>query len=244
VVGARIYVPVDQLADKARRAACGIGADVTFRTKPQLAIDICRDMVADHTMPPWCAGDEVYGRSSQLRNFLQDNGVGYVMRVGCAFHVTVAPGVSARADDLAARCVGPEAWQVRSVAGSKGERRYDWAWIATTSPRHYLLIRRHLTTGELAFHYCYVPEDRPATLMTLVRVACLRRPVEEDFEFGKDHFAPTTPRSGSTQRCRGIWCSPSPLWQSARSPLPKQKPAHPPRSCPPHPTTSHPMIPG
>ena len=51
-----------------------------------------------------------------------------------------------------------------------------------------MLIRRHLSTGELAFHYCWVPEGRPVTVMTLVRVACLRWPVEEGFEFGKDHF--------------------------------------------------------
>jgi hypothetical protein len=74
------------------------------------------------------------------------------------------------------------------VAGSKGERRYAWAWIATTRPRHYLLVRKHLLTGELAYHYCYVPEDRLVTVMTLVRVACLRWPVEEGFEFGKDYF--------------------------------------------------------
>jgi len=69
----------------------------------------------------------------------------------------------------------------------QGERAYAWAWLATTSPQHYLLIRKHLTTGELAY-YCYVPQGRPVTLMTLVRVACLRWPVEEGFEFGKDHF--------------------------------------------------------
>jgi hypothetical protein len=50
------------------------------------------------------------------------------------------------------------------------------------------LIRKHLQTGELAYHYCYVPPERPVTLMTLVRVACLRWPVEENFEFSKDHF--------------------------------------------------------
>jgi SRSO17 transposase len=189
LVGARIYVPADQLADPARRAECGIGEEVTFRTKPQLALDICRDMLADATMPPWAAGDEVYGRSGQLRTFLQDNQIGYVMRVGCAFHVTVAPGSgSARADQTVTRYVGTDAWQVCSVTGSKGERAYAWAWIATTSPRHYLLIRKHLRTGELAYHYCFVPEGRPVTLMTLVRVACLRWPVEEGFEFGKDHF--------------------------------------------------------
>jgi hypothetical protein len=134
-----------------------VGAEVAFRTKPQLAIDILTDMVADHTMPPWAAGDEVYGRAGELRTFLQDNEIEYVLRVGCAFHVEVAPGVKARADDLVARFVGPDAWQVCSVTGSKGERRCGWAWIATTSPQHFLLIRRHLVTGELAFHYCYAP---------------------------------------------------------------------------------------
>jgi hypothetical protein len=79
-------------------------------------------------------------------------------------------------------------WQVCSVTGSKGERAYAWGWIATTHPRRFLLIRKHLRTGELAYHYCSVPTGRPVTVMTLVRVACLRWPVEEDFEFGKDHF--------------------------------------------------------
>ncbi|MFC0109348.1 hypothetical protein [Kibdelosporangium aridum] len=55
-------------------------------------------------------------------------------------------------------------------------------------PRHFLLIRKHLHTRELVFHYAYVPPGKPVTLMALVRGACLRWPVEEDFEFGKDHF--------------------------------------------------------
>jgi hypothetical protein len=92
------------------------------------------------------------------------------------------------------------------VAGSKGDRRYGWAWVTTTGPRHFLLIRKHLETGELAYHYCYVPAGRTATLMTLVRVACLRWPVEEGFEFGKDHSGSTTPRSVSTRPSRGTSC--------------------------------------
>jgi SRSO17 transposase len=66
LAGARIWVPAEQLGDEARRAELGIPRDVEFTTKPQLARDIVADMVADHTMPPWFAGDEVYGRSSEL----------------------------------------------------------------------------------------------------------------------------------------------------------------------------------
>lgn len=192
LVGARIYVPEEQLADTGGRAALGIPADVEFTTKPQLAADILADMIADGTIPPWIAGDEVYGRSGKLRIFLEDNGIGYVMRVGCAFSVEVTPGQRMRADAAVtahlARRKHRRRWQICSVTGAKGERAYAWAWLATTSPQHFLLIRKHLRTGALAYHYCYTPAGRPVTLMALVRVACLRWPVEEGFEFGKDHF--------------------------------------------------------
>jgi hypothetical protein len=62
------------------------------------------------------------------------------------------------------------------------------AWLGTASARHHLLIRRHLTTGELAFHYCYLPAGQPASSSRLARAAELRWPAEEDFEFGKDSF--------------------------------------------------------
>jgi SRSO17 transposase len=189
LVAARLYIPADQLDDPDRRAALGVDEKIVFRTKPQLARDICADMIADDTMPPWAAGDEVYGRSEELRTFLQDNQIGYVLRVGCAFRIQPRTDLSLRADAVVTRYLAsPAGWQICSVAGSKGERRYGWAWVATSSPRHFLLIRKHLISGELAYHYCYVPPGRPVTLMVLVRVACLRWPVEEGFEFGKDHF--------------------------------------------------------
>jgi hypothetical protein len=45
-------------------------------------------------------------------------------------------------------------------------------------PRHSLLVRRHLKTGELAFHYCFVPEGQLASKTRLIRAAGLRWPVE------------------------------------------------------------------
>jgi hypothetical protein len=72
--------------------------------------------------------------------------------------VTAAQAVRRLVKDKAALGV------VRSAGrGSKGDRWYAWAWIATASLRHHLLGRRHLKTGELAFHYCYVPEGQPLT---------------------------------------------------------------------------------
>ena len=77
-------------------------------------------------------------------------------------------------------------WEVRSAGkGSKGQRWYAWAWIDAASPRHHVLVRRHLRTGELAYRYCFVPGGQPAGMTRLVRAAGLRWPVEEDFEFAK-----------------------------------------------------------
>lgn len=192
LIGARIYIPVEHLDDQATRVAMGIPAEVVFRTKPQLAIDITTDAITEGIMPAWAAGDEVYGRSSELRKHLEDHQIGYVLRVGAAFHLTLPTGQTRRADALVTKELtgkqGRKRWQTQAVAGSKGDRIYSWAWVGTASPTHSLLIRRHLRTGDLAYHYCYTPPDRPATLRTLVRVACLRWPVEEGFEFGKDHF--------------------------------------------------------
>src|SRR5260370_34204502 len=82
-------------------------------------------------------------------------------------------------------------WEVRSAGhGSKGERWHAWALLATASALRRLLIRRHLRTGELAFHYCFVPEGQLLTKARLIRAAGLRWPaVAEDFAFSKDCFA-------------------------------------------------------
>ena len=126
----------------------------------------------------------------KLREFLEDRGQAYVLRVASTFRVTLAEGnVLTCADAVKKLLKGKRAWEVRSAGkGSKGERWYAWAWLATASPRHSLLVRRHLKTGELAFHYCYVPKGRPASKARLIRAAGLRWPVEESFELGKGCF--------------------------------------------------------
>jgi len=43
-------------------------------------------------------------------------------------------------------------------------------------------------TGELAFHYCYVPDGQLASKARLIRAVGLRWPVEETFELGKGCF--------------------------------------------------------
>ncbi|HEX7267692.1 MAG TPA: hypothetical protein VF256_09750, partial [Streptosporangiaceae bacterium] len=106
------------------------------------------------------------------------------------FHLTLTRGVKLTCKQAAAQLLaGDRRWEIRSAGkGSKGQRWYAWSWLATISPRHYLLIRRQLATGELAYCYCHVPEGQEVSASRLIRAAGLRWPVEEGFEFGKGCF--------------------------------------------------------
>jgi SRSO17 transposase len=168
----------------------GLPLDLEFRTKGQLAIDILADAFADGIRLDFVCGDEVYGSCTELREFLESCGQGYVLRVPSNFHFTLAAGVTLTCAQAAGQLLGdPRCWELRSAGtGSKGQRWYAWAWLAAASPRCHLLVRRHLQTGELAFCYCHVPDGQPMSLGLLVRAAGCRWPVEEVFEFGKDRF--------------------------------------------------------
>jgi hypothetical protein len=112
-----------------------------------------------------------------------------VLGVPCSFTIQLNSHHKARADK-ALGLVPAKGWTKASCGpGSKGDRLYARAWIATTSPRHHLLVRRNLNDPtDHAYFYCYVPEPHPITLGLLVTVAGMRRPVEEDFQVGKGQF--------------------------------------------------------
>jgi len=190
LIGARQWIPAEQVRDPVKSLATGLPPGLAFRTKGQLAIDLCAEAYADGLAFDFVCGDEVYGSSTELRQFLESRGQAYVLRVASNLILTLAGGAKITCAQAVKRLARDRRrWEVRSAGqGSKGERWYAWAWIAAASPRHHLLVRRHLRTGELAFHYCYVPEGQVLTKARLIRAAGLRWPAEEDFEFGKDTF--------------------------------------------------------
>ena len=52
----------------------------------------------------YVAGDEVYGRSANLRAAVEQAGYGYVLEVGCDFRVHRHPGDTIRVDHVVATC--------------------------------------------------------------------------------------------------------------------------------------------
>jgi SRSO17 transposase len=189
LIGARQWIPAAQIEDPVQSLLMGLPLDLRFRTKGQLAIDIAAEALADGICFDFFCGDEVYGNCTGLREFFEDRGQAYVLRVRSSFRLTLPGGKRLTCADAASMPAARQHPEVRSAGkGSKGGRWYAWSWLATVSARHCLLIRRHLKTGELAFHYCFVPGGQPLTITRLIRAAGLRWPVEEDFEFGKDCF--------------------------------------------------------
>lgn len=104
-------------------------------------------------------------------------------------------GERVAAEQLAAR-VPPERWlRISAGQGAKGCRWYDWTQLAlqpaSTHTGRWLLVRRSLDDGELAFYACAGPAGTP--LAALVRVAGVRWAVEDGFQAAKgqvglDHY--------------------------------------------------------
>jgi len=190
LAGARQWIPAEDITDPVKSLVTGLPLDLVFRTKGQLAVEILGEAYAGGLMFDFICGDEVYGSCTELREYLEGRGQAYVLRVASNSVLTLAGGTKMTCAEAVSKLLKrTKAWEVRSAGqGSKGERWYAWAWLATASPRHSLLIRRHLKTGELAFHYCFVPGGQLASKARLIRAAGLRWPAEESFELAKGCF--------------------------------------------------------
>ena len=71
LIGARQWIPREQIEDPVKSLLMGLPPDLGFRTKGQLAIDICTDAAADGIRPDFDCGDEVYGNCTAAARALR-----------------------------------------------------------------------------------------------------------------------------------------------------------------------------
>ncbi len=194
-----LYLPKSWTEDRKRCREAGIGDDVEFATKPDLAMTMLTRALDAGVPAAWVTADEAYGQVYRLRAMLEDRGMSYVLAVPCSQRVHPAPaaggGTDVRADTVADR-LAPQAWTTISTgAGAKGPRVYQWARAAVrplAGPGYWLLIRRSLSDPtDLAYYLCAAPARTP--LRELARVAGTRWAIEETFqtakgEVGLDHY--------------------------------------------------------
>ena len=185
-----LYLPRSWTGDPARCAAAGIPPDTAFATKPALAAEMIVRALDAGTPAGWVAGDEVYGQDPKLRAELARRGLGYVLAIRKSELVLTAAGPLPAC--VLAKRLPARAWQRLSAGpGAKGPRWYDWALIEAPGPAvtdgsgpHWLLIRRRISDGELAFYRAHAPHPVPIAL--LVKVAGSRWMVEDGFAGGKE----------------------------------------------------------
>jgi SRSO17 transposase len=196
LVDRELYLPESWTKDRPRCRQVGIPDSVGFQTKPQLARRMLERALDAEVPVAWVTADEVYGGDGRLRRWLEERDVAHVLAVNRNQSLVSGLFCFERADQLAAR-IPAGAWRHLSAGqGAKGERIYAWARVAIRPLRepgrgHWLLVRRSLADGELAYYLCYGPAE--TSLAELVQVAGLRWTVECGFQQGKgetglDHY--------------------------------------------------------
>ena len=200
LIDRNLYLPKSWTDDRTRCRTAGIPDQVGFATKPQLGQAMLERAVAAGVPFSWVTGDTVYGGDRRLRMWLEQHAIPHVLAVKCTEPVWAlterGPGqVAAR--DLIAQVPTARWLRLNAGDGSKGKRFYDWTrvplwrWGWPANVGFWLLARRSVSDGELAYYVCFAPADTP--LATLVRVAGRRWRVEEAFEqakgeVGLDHY--------------------------------------------------------
>ena len=198
VIGRRLYLGAGWAGDDERRELAGVPDDITFATKPDLAIALLREAVAAGVHAQYVAADEVYS-SKAFRTACRQLGLAYVVAVPADRQVTT-PDQRRRTCADVVRLVPANAWhRMRTGTATKGTKDYDWAMIAIepddtpTGTRtdgqdrpgghSVLLARRHRYTRKIAYFRAWTPT--PVSLADLVAVVCARWHVEEDFQLSK-----------------------------------------------------------
>jgi len=206
-----LYLPKAWAQDRPRCEQAAVPEDVTFATKPELAIGMLTRALDAGVPASWVTGDEVYGLHPGLRAFLQARAMSYVLCVASNQWVWVDPEPGSTGGQLGGR----QQLQVKTLAasvpsrafkkisagmGAKGPRLYSWARTPVHLPGQlgqaprsgWLMIRRSLTNPtDCAYYLCCAPPG--TTLTTLVTVAGKRWAIEETFQTGKgevglDHY--------------------------------------------------------
>jgi SRSO17 transposase len=189
LIDRELYLPKRWVADRDRCRRAAIPDEVDFATKPEQARTMIERAVAAGVPFGWFTADEAYGQNPGLRGWLEEQDIAYVMATRCDDEVPAGLHTMARVDQLIAR-VRAGAWRRMSGGdGAHGPRVYDWARVPIRRPfahgrRGWVLARRSISTGEIAYYVCFAA--RGTRLRDLVRVAAARWAVEESFQTAKN----------------------------------------------------------
>ncbi len=194
LIDRELYLPEDWITDAHRRQAAHIPETIVFQTKPELAGHMVQRAQSASLPIHWVVGDTVYGHSTDLRLWLEEQGFSYALAVPSQEVVCVQTPQGYRIAEVASieqQVLDAQDWQRLSMSqGTKGERLFDWAIVpqvhrGTVDGRHWLVIRRCLDApSEKAYYLVFAPPG--ATLHLIVLAIGARWSIEVDLENAKD----------------------------------------------------------
>src|SRR5918998_5559583 len=127
LIDRELYLPRAWTDDRDRARAAGIGDEVGFATKPELARRMLTRALEAGVAVGWLTADEIYGQDKRLRVWCEQHGLPYVLATRSNDTVTTVDWRQRRVRALIAE-LPAEAWARRSAgAGAHGQRLYDWA---------------------------------------------------------------------------------------------------------------------
>jgi SRSO17 transposase len=85
-IAARLFLPENWTTDASRREQAGIPAEVSFATKPQIAVSLIEEALKDQVQKAPVLGDCVYGDSYRLRQALRERGLEFFLQVTPSQH--------------------------------------------------------------------------------------------------------------------------------------------------------------
>ncbi len=188
-----LYLPRDWADDSERREEAGVPEAVTFRTKPQLALEMIERALDADVPARWVVGDVVYGSDGKLRRALEARDQAYALAVKRSEQPTTwppyAPPGQVLVADVAA-ALEPDDWHRLSCGeGAQGERWYDWAYVPLRPGLqegwvHALVVRRDPTEpDEVAYYLVFTPTATP--LAEIVGAIGARWTIEDVFKLAK-----------------------------------------------------------
>jgi SRSO17 transposase len=162
VVAGRLFMLEQWFDDKhaAKRQACGVPEDLTFKTKPQIALDLLQEALDRGGLPfRWVAADALYGDSPAFRDGVAVLGKWYFTEIACSsliwrrrptvyvppwsgrgkrptkLQLRTPTNQPRRVDSVVAR-VPKKSWTRATIKeGSKGPLVCDFAFLRVTEAR-------------------------------------------------------------------------------------------------------------
>ena len=210
-VAGQLYLPESWTRDQARRQAAGVPPEVSFQTKPAIALELVKQILADGVSAAPVLGDEVYGAASELRWGLRQLGLESFLNTGSDLLAWTQPvktrlakkywGVAegepeARSLAVLSKTITAAQWHPvawRAADGTKRKTRVAWLVVYVLSdldrdtgewPPTWLVV--DWPAGDADPYHLYLAWFKaPPTPQRCLRLSRGRFPVEQFFQRGK-----------------------------------------------------------